>query len=799
MEAWLVILGVGYLVWRIFRRRKQPLTPRSAPLPAAEPFARASPYQRSTPPESKRRRPPQLTAKPQRVEWVPAGHPAEVLGFQIPNGLLYIGTPSHRQDRNRNTAHVLDPSRSISASRPDVEGATMFYWPHYGEISPAARLAQLQWQSTGRRDPKFGIGHVFLFFYGLEHRVFVEKALADLPAIEAEVADLLRVYGNNDSFRGYADNLLAAVRIMSQRVLSTPNLTLDSAARPHVSLDFRVALARRLNEGRLDGEWLLAWYLRHPEKSLRTPATRCFDEFKALFLARFAEQYPKGLHVKQSSRRLELKYHSASGAFTRDLSEWARGLLDPLSTTAPMKVAAELAVECSEALAPYSRHIGRNPDSAGSIGARMLLPNELRRTLSSDPSVQDVKRALARRLTQNVALVPLLELLTLTSLPAESEKRISSAIVARLADALASLDVGMEPDVRFGGKLPAPSAAVTIFKAPGGAKIDPARAELPAARILVEVAVLAASVEGNDEKAGVRSVLADVESLPSLTPAERLRLFAYVYHLSRQEDAKASGWQRLAARSLEERERIAQVAVGALAADGRIEASEIKFAERLYSALGIPSQRLYSDLHKQIGDEPRTVSAADSDSGGVTIPARPTKETNSRPSRPNGHILPDQVDDRHRTTAPREQPKVVAAPSRSPGSEKVIVNSKRLRRTRHETAQVRDILDQIYAADDVEADNAADGNVESEIPRRFHGLDRGHEELIVLFLERGGQVDRLDFESQAKRLGLFTDGALETINDWSFGHFEEALVEDGDPMMIPPHLMGQLKEMTLPS
>jgi tellurite resistance protein len=406
---------------------------------------------------------------------------------------------------------------------------------------------------------------------------------------------------------------------------------------------------------------------------------------------------------------------------------------------------------------------------------------------------------LARLLVQDIAQVPLLELLKLTSLPAEPDKRIPPAIGARLSDALASLDVGMEPDVRFGGKLPAPDAAVTIFNAPGGAKIDPARAELPTARVVVEVAVLAASAEGNDEKAGLRSVLVDIENLPNLTPAERLRLFAYVYHLSRQEHAKAWGWQRLAGRSLDERERIAQVAVGALTADGRIEASEIKFAERLYSALGIPSQRLYADLHKQIGDEPRTVSPADLDGGGVIIPARPRRVSETQPARSNGRALPIPTDDKHLTAASPEPPTAVAAASRSPGSQQVIVNKKRLHRTRHETALVRDILNEIYAADDVETASASTVSIECEVPRRFHGLDRGHEELVVLFLERDGQVDRFDFENQAKRLGLFTDGALETINDWSFGHFEEALVEDGDPMMIPPRLLNQLKEMTLPS
>ncbi|MBN8829189.1 MAG: hypothetical protein J0G94_00850, partial [Sphingomonadales bacterium] len=175
-----------------------------------------------------------------------------------------------------------------------------------------------------------------------------------------------------------------------------------------------------------------------------------------------------------------------------------------------------------------------------------------------------------------------------------------------------------------------------IFNAPGGAKNDPARAELPTARVVVEVAVLAASADGNDEQAGLRCVLADIERLPNLTPAEQLRLSAYVYHLSRQEHAKASGWHRLASRPLGERERIAQVAVGALTADGRIEASEIKFAERLYSALGIPSERLYEDLHKQIGDEPRMVSPADLDGGGVIIPARPRGVSETLPPRSNG-------------------------------------------------------------------------------------------------------------------------------------------------------------------
>ncbi len=244
MEGWLVVLAVGFLIWRLFGRRKTPLTPK-APVPTPNHSAPDNPAQSFMPSaQSRRSLPTQSASKPRRVEWVPADQSTDVLGFRIP-GLVYVGTPNQRQDYNRTTAHILDPSRSIRASRPDVEGQTMYYWPHYGEISPEARLAQLQWQSTGRRDPKFGIGHVFLFFYGLEHRLFVDKARDDLSVIEHEVTQLLSVYGANHSFRNYAGNLLAAARVIAPRDLSKPDLTPEGAAGFQMGLDFRVALARR--------------------------------------------------------------------------------------------------------------------------------------------------------------------------------------------------------------------------------------------------------------------------------------------------------------------------------------------------------------------------------------------------------------------------------------------------------------------------------------------------------------------------------------------------------------------------
>ncbi|MGT2504760.1 tellurite resistance TerB C-terminal domain-containing protein (plasmid) [Bradyrhizobium guangxiense] len=42
---------------------------------------------------------------------------------------------------------------------------------------------------------------------------------------------------------------------------------------------------------------------------------------------------------------------------------------------------------------------------------------------------------------------------------------------------------------------------------------------------------------------------------------------------------------------------------------------------------------------------------------------------------------------------------------------------------------------------------------------------------------------------------LLADGAIERINDWSFDRFEEPLLEDGDEIVMVPHLRERLAEL----
>ena len=369
MDGWILIAGMGFVAWLLGRRRnatdaKQPVTPRQFEQPSYHrPSERAAPPTRTTKVPLARSTGP-AQANKLSVRWFAAGQPVKVGELTISGGLIYFGTPGRQRDLQRSSAHIIDPSLAARGGA-DRDGSSMPYWPHYAEITPAARLAQLQWQAGGRREARFGVGHVFLFFYGLEHRFFIDQACDDHEVILREVTELLSAYGEDHSFHGYATTFLAAARLWSGIVPAQPAIDAVQISYTGLTPDFRVGLARHLSAGPLSGEWLLAWYLAQPEKSLRTPATRCLTEFKRLFIARFNAAYPNGLNVRKSSRRLNLEYRSASGAFTVNLSDRFPDLIDPDGSTGPLKIAADIAADCTEALDGYSRHIGRNPQSAG--------------------------------------------------------------------------------------------------------------------------------------------------------------------------------------------------------------------------------------------------------------------------------------------------------------------------------------------------------------------------------------------------------------------------------------------------
>lgn len=134
---------------------------------------------------------------------------------------------------------------------------------------------------------------MFLFFYGLERRFLVDDASeSEKRDILVEVRRLKELFGKNHSAQRYLGEFIdLASIIVDDTDFKKPIYKNWGWELP---LSLKVALGGAIaNDMPIDADWLLSWFMCHNEKRLRTPATRCEDEFMSLFRHKFAIRFPR--------------------------------------------------------------------------------------------------------------------------------------------------------------------------------------------------------------------------------------------------------------------------------------------------------------------------------------------------------------------------------------------------------------------------------------------------------------------------------------------------------------------------
>ncbi|MCK1603469.1 TerB N-terminal domain-containing protein [Bradyrhizobium sp. 166] len=703
------------------------------------------------------------------ARWIVPSEAVAVQGAQISGGLFYLGDFLRLPDGRSTDQYVINPKLSASAARPDAEGASMPYWPSYAGITPAARRAFLNWMAEGRNGRTYGVGHAFLFFYALEHRAFVDTDPTSLPALIQEVERLLTVYGDNNSFRGYATRFLSCARIAAGIPVLPPKPSPERtfSSEPDVAIRLRLGLALQ-QDGALGPDDALLWALALPDVHLRTPAVRCFEEFERLFRHRFSERYPSGLALRATGN-IRLNYKAASGAFEVSIPGSHERYPDicQASGRAPADLKT-IVQECTDELDSFSRFVGRRPEARESMQAALLLPEPLQRD-PADGRIHLFGQKMHRSMGEHKrASTKMRNMLEAAGFDMPANGKVTPALADQLGSVLDCIDIAIEPDRRYGSGVPQLDDQVIIFKADGGGKVDPDRSSYRAVKIQVEVAVLAAAADGDASTDEMKRVIAGVREAADLTPIEQARLIAYAVTVFNSPPKQDRVMRKLGERSPEERTIIADAALAVIAGNDSVDPSEVRFLERLHKALGLPKERVYSGLHRasppQAADEPVAISQ-EVRTAGIPIPAS--------------------------EKAPTPVAAVKPVPETAPAST-IRIDAVRLARTQRETQTVAALLANIFEEDapsPAEPAPAAPDTIGS-----FAGLDAGHAELLEL-LEIKGSLPRAEFDQRAKDLKLLPDGAIERINDWAFDRFEEAIIEDGEDVVMIEHLRERLAQL----
>ena len=687
---------------------------------------------------------------PPRQGWVPRGQRVDLAGRDI-DGMVYVGTPLRLGGDGyyRNSRPFIDPALPVARIGSDRSGEQMPYWPSYSEISPVCRATYLDWLADGRRDSCYNPGYMFLYFYGLERRFFIDQAPEEEKReILEEVRRLASLYAHNGSAQRYLGEFIQIAQIaVRDAAASEPVFDFQGWELP---FGVKAAIGTKIAQGEpLGWDWTLSWLICHPEHPMRTASKRCAEEFRALFRLRFEERFPEGLKVTKPRKTLDARYQAASQEFHADLSPRFDGkpLPDISGVRKPVEIAQEIADEVTEALERFSRYLGRNPEGRGSLEAHALLPPELRELF---PSKQlEALRAWASERVAAGGIVPAVEMIA--RLEDKRPDKLTKAQLTGAADTLARIGFGLAPDPRFALRAPKIDEPLVIFalEAPVENLEDVSAAYRLALLELAlgAVVVLADGVVSEQER---QALLARIARADQISEPERLQLKANMeWHLAVPPDI-ALLRRKLKEAGPDMQSALRAALVAAAHADGLIQPEEVVQIEKLYRALGLDPGLVYSDIHA--GDD---------------VPVRVRPASAGAP----GELIPDQASTPRRAL----DPALIAA-------------------IRSDTARVSSVLGEIFGAPGEEQEeasqpeSAASGGKDPVIK----GLDPAASELVLEIINCTHLTEEA-FDAACKRHGLMPAGALEAINEWAFETHDEALLDAYDGYDVSPQIAAAVR------
>ena len=661
------------------------------------------------------------------ARWIESGDEATVANRKV-GGMIYLGEDPPELEWEIVGSPFIDQNLSVAKIAGDVSGEYLDYWPRYSDFTPQQRASYLDWLAGGRSDKKYGSGYVLLYFYGLERRFLIgPPGKKEKRQLVAEVERLLNIYGENHLLRKYLEGFLEATRIvLTPAGEAEPRFDLSCYALP---LTTRIAIGRMAKARQpLSADWLLSWYVTSLRHSLRTAALRAFPEFRALFELLFDERFPKGMKIRVPKHILRIQYTSASGAFRIGLNQVIGSIPDISGISKPLYDVEGIVEDATNQLDKYSRFLGRHPEGRDTIEAHTLLPKRLS-PLFPCPGMEDLSRW-ATEIIEQGGLLPVEQIVE--RVEGAALGKIRKQQLTGVADALARLSIGMAPDPRFALRSPKFGEPVVLFRLPEGI-VELEEVGRAYKNILVSIALgcFIAHADGTVTARERDSLEAKIKTA-KVSETERARLLANLQWMLAVPFDLTLFRRHLKDIPENVRHELGEFALAMAAVDGVINPEEIKAIERLYKALGLGTESVYSDIHALAsGNEPAIVRKASEAGRDFAIP-----------------------------------------PASTPDS-KIVLDTERVASIMAKTELVSLMLENIFRVDEPEEDA---GGILEDSNNRFPGLDTKHSAFLEELLTRAHWAAS-EFAVVASQFRLMHEGALETVNEWSSDHYNGMLID----------------------
>ncbi|WP_291396762.1 TerB N-terminal domain-containing protein [Acinetobacter sp.] len=670
--------------------------------------------------------------------WIPKGAPITISGITINNGMIYFGEKLHTQNAlySRQDNCLINPKLKVAVNNIEYDSETLPYWSSYSDISPQARYKYLIWLSKGAKDPNIDIGYVFLYFYGLERRLFLEQSENDADNIIDEIKRLITIYGNNNSVNRYLSNALFLGEIIAHKKPSFLEIKINGYKR-EIPIYIKIYIGTKLkNNIKLDSHDLLLWFCNHPDIFLRTPATRLRNEFIALMKIRI-NNLDYGSNILVPKKNLHIIYKSCSGSFTVDLSSIINDIPDISYTNSLTQKIQIIANSVMNELENLSRFIGRNPDSIDSIKAFSLLPFELQEDYCTD-NIKAIKAWILENYNKqnNITFFEIAtKILNLNNI------KITSSLHKEICQSLKILGWDMVPYPNEIIGLVKPEMRILFI--PYNDQNDDQINISPSENYMLTLIELTlgsyiAHVDKNSLPQQIEYLLERIEKFNHLSTSEKNRLYFYVKWLKIQEIDFTALIRKL--KNLDEDSKItsANIAVAVASSKGQILPDEIKALETIYKSMGLDKQALFSSIHSL-----------------------------------------DKISIHEGIESYRQKINSYSVNSI------VCLDSNQIALTLQDTAKASTLLANIFGDNDeiIEEENEI---CEENI--LFVGLNIKENNLLQELLTKT-EWSHYEYNELANKHKMMPDGAIETINEWAFEVYGEPVIENDGNLIINKNLI----------
>ena len=703
--------------------------------------------------------PPKRNAE---LRWVAANEPVAIGNYSIPSGMIYVS------DGHPSMAEASAINVRLPIGEP-VRGTynRLNYFPQYVALTPDQRASYLEWLAADRRDEDPAsreLGYIFLFFYGLERRLLLDKGQDQ--EVVAEIVRLLHQYGTLTRSRSlqsygcqlihfwgwqqgeeYYARLLEWMRTLPVSLLGEDDLAIVLASHFQSNKPLMSDIAYELAS-------------RDPTARRSVVVSRVNREFRELFSKRFMDAFPVGMSLDRSKRTARLNYRAASPTLLYgSRGNFSIQVPDVLGLTSQFKPLPVIWNACVEDLTGYSRARSKTGGSTEGMKAYLALPEELRPGVDHPLAKswdEILKRAHEGR---DCLLLDVGSAAQLLEIPQRA--KLTSGQSRDLAQAIESLGFIVEPDARYGSGY-AWDQELAVFKPTGMTATAPSADYLGAA-VLLKLCVLVAGADGHAAPEELEVSRRFVQKRLTLTPEDHKRLDALEQILIADPTTVGGSLARIARPvPKEQRELICEVLVYVAAADSVVTKEEIRTLERIFKAFELPVQKLEAHL-KSINPEFSEVTIQGGES---RVPGEPIP----RPGQPF-HIDMSRVD-----------------------------------RIAQETSEVVGILSRVMAEE--EADNEEPGSnretmvapvatepaapavseLLSGTPDWLKSLEPKYQPVLLHLLERESWA-RVDFEVLAKKFRLMPLDAFDAINGWADENLGDFLLEGEDAIVVHKKLI----------